>query len=84
MMNTKVEAQIRQILGDRYGVDMVDTLLNDWQRYFASVGLDDSQQGEEFEAVMRARVRSGSISLVAPAAVDRSPTTTVRRITEKL
>lgn len=41
-------------------------LLAGWERYFNIFGVPPEKQKEEFDGIVRARVFSGSISLVPP------------------
>lgn len=50
-------------------------LLEGWERYFQYLKVRPSRQLEEFRGIMKARVLSGQISLVAPVSPPR-----VRRV----
>ena len=47
--------------------DQLERLYAGWDAYFAALNIvGEAEQEEEFHGIMRIRVRSGSISLVAP------------------
>jgi hypothetical protein len=41
-------------------------LIDNWEKYFNQYSIVDEHQQREFEAVMRARLISGIVSIVAP------------------
>lgn len=47
--------------------EQLNTLLSEWDDYFQKMRIPESSQVVEFQGIMRARVMSGSISLVAPS-----------------
>lgn len=69
-MNEAVAAKIRAMLRPAIISEAQTVLiLAGWQRLFDSLQLADHQQMAEFEGVMRARLQSGTISLVAPVRI---------------
>jgi hypothetical protein len=49
-----------------------EALLRGWEAYFRQLQVDLGDQMGEFDAIMRARVQSGVISIVAPRLDDPS------------
>jgi hypothetical protein len=47
----------------------VEELLGGWSDYFGRMEIPLGQQTEEFDGIMRARVHSGIITLVAPGGI---------------
>lgn len=68
-MTADLEAQIRGLLGahPRVTEEGVQACLDSWVRYFETYRIREAQQSEEFNAIMRARVQSGVISVMAPS-----------------
>lgn len=54
--------------------DQLADLIRGWDWYFDRYNISPQEQESEFDSVMRARVRSGSISLVAPYFISADPT----------
>lgn len=45
--------------------DQIAAVLRGWNELFAHIGVTPDEQEAEFDAIMRARVRAGVVSLVA-------------------
>jgi hypothetical protein len=66
-MNHDAELQIRGLIAVAAPTEeQVLEILVGWERYFERLKVAPTEQLSEINAVMRARVRSGSISVVAP------------------
>lgn len=67
-MSPGVEQRIRDLAAPAHPTaDQMQQILRGWEGFFFSLQLmTDLEQEQEFDGIMRARVRSGVISIVAP------------------
>jgi hypothetical protein len=62
-----LEARIRALASPAHPTEpQLAELLAGWDRLFVALGLSEAQQDAEFDGIIRARVQSGIVSLVAP------------------
>ncbi len=67
VMSGAVIDKIIAMAGSQVDIEQLKQVLLGWGRYFLDMNIKVMRQQEEFDAIMRARVTSGSISLVPPA-----------------
>lgn len=73
MDNKKLANQIVGMIGDRYGDNEKQTILEGWVNYFNSENIQDHDaQFNKFISIMENRVKNGSIYLGAPMRGDWS------------
>lgn len=65
-MNIRLREHIALLARDTLSPREMDQLLNGWEEYFRTLGVDEVAQWQEFHQIFAARLQRCSISLYAP------------------
>lgn len=68
MQNQKLKEQIEDMAAPAKPThEKLASLISGWDEYFANMGIvDEVEQEQEFHSIVRARLQSGVVSLIAP------------------
>lgn len=61
-----LERKILDMLPPSINDEKANELIDSWNAYFNQTKIPPEKQEQEFDAIMRAKVQSGSISMTAP------------------